>query len=110
MERPNITPQEFLATYGIEPYAVVYTGSDEDDDQDGIPVANLLEEYHQMVQTRINVDAYIPTPEEVKAIALDYDGLSNRTMIRWPIPDNATKNKAFHDGIMWAINRIRSGS
>lgn len=50
----------------------------------------------------------LPTEEEIQKAVFDYNGLSDKTMLRWPIPENAPLNKAFYDGIKWALSKVRN--
>lgn len=45
-----------------------------------------------------------PNEQEIKEAVFAYNNLQDKTMLRWPIPENATENRAFYEGIMWALN------
>lgn len=48
------------------------------------------------------------TEEEIREAAFQYNGLSGRTILRWPIPANAHPNRGFYDGVKWAINHLKN--
>lgn len=50
---------EFLQQYNIDPNKVVYTGTEEDDERDGICVSQLLREYAQQFDPKwVSVDEF----------------------------------------------------
>jgi len=68
--------------------------------------------YHLQCKNIANEIHSLYTPdiseEEIQKAVFDYNGLSDKTMLRWPIPENAPLNKAFYDGIQWALSKTRN--
>ena len=43
----------------------------------------------------------LPSEKDIREAVFEFDGLVEKTLLRWPIPINAPKNIAFYEGIKW---------
>ena len=67
-------------------------------------MCSLMQAFHEDQLTK-KLEAV--TDEEARKRTFEYDGLQDRTMLRWPIPSNAPKNKGFYDGWNAAIEHLK---
>lgn len=87
-------------------------GFDIDFDKDGF----WLEDYrwgdHKTRDIIYLLEAYaqqrMPSIEEIKDAVFAFDGLGEKTTVRWPIPKNAPLNIAFYEGIRWYDSYLKS--
>ncbi|MFA5299911.1 MAG: hypothetical protein WC389_17130 [Lutibacter sp.] len=73
----------------------------------GVKLCGLCTLKYQSAQQPVKHSIIFPSEEEIRNQTFEFNGLHEKTMLRWPVPENAKENKGFYKGVEWVIQRIK---